>query len=207
LLASWGPVAKRSRDLRMVTQEALARGADEAYVIADDSLIPGDQIMTSNVLAEAIKKYAPNANLILVAEASIDQTTGQIGGRLAAKLGIPYLSYARKIEVNGDKVVVERDVEDHIQVLESTMPAVISVTQEINEPRPPTLLQIRRAAKKPQHQLKASDIGALPTRKKEILEYRILTVTRKQVIIEGDTLEEIAEKLIEALEKEGVLSL
>jgi electron transfer flavoprotein beta subunit len=98
-------------------------------------------------------------------------------------------------------------VEDHIQVLEAPLPAVVSVTQEINEPRPPTLLQIRRAAKKPQHKLTAADVEPIPEKKREVLEYKILTVSRKQIIIEGDTLEEIAEKLIEALEKEGVLSL
>ncbi len=207
LLLPWGPVAKRARDLRMITQEALARGADEAYVISDESLVPGDPIITSNVIASAIKKYMPDASLILVAEASIDQTTGQVAGRLASKLGLPFISYARKIEVKDGKIVAERDVEDHIQMLEASLPAVVSVTQEINEPRPPTLLQIRRAGKKPQHKLTASDIGVTPERKKVVLEQRILTVTRKQIIIEGDTLEEIAEKLIEALEKEGVLSI
>ncbi|MCE4627569.1 MAG: electron transfer flavoprotein subunit beta/FixA family protein [Desulfurococcales archaeon] len=207
LLQTWGPVAKRARDMRMVTQEALARGADEAYVISDESLTGKDQIVTAGVLANAIKKYAPNASLILVAEASIDQTTGQIAGRLAAKLGMPFISYARSLEVVDGKIRAERDVEDHIQVLEASLPAVVSVTQEINEPRPPTLLQIRRAAKKPQHKLAASDVEPIPEAKKVPLEYRILTVTRKQIIIEGDTLEEIAEKLIEALEKEGVLNL
>ncbi|MEB3844912.1 MAG: electron transfer flavoprotein subunit beta/FixA family protein [Desulfurococcales archaeon] len=207
LLLPWGPTAKRSKDLRMVTQEALARGADEAIVIADDTLLPGDQVITANVIAETIKKHVPNASLILVAEASIDQTTGQIGGRIAAKLGYPYISYARSIKAEGDKIVVERDVEDRIEIMEARLPAVVSVTQEINEPRPPTLLQIRRAGKKPQHKLSASDLGITVERKKEPLEYRILTVSRKQIIIEGDTLEEIAEKLIEALEKEGVLSI
>ena len=207
LLLNWGPVSKRARDLRMVTQEALARGADEAYVISDEKLVPGDPVITSSAIANAIKKHAPDASLILVAEASIDQTTGQVGGRLAAKLGLPFVSYARKIDVADGKIVVERDVEDHIQVLEAPLPAVVSVTQEINEPRPPTLLQIRRAGKKPQHKLSASDVEPLPERKKEVLSQKILTVSRKQIIIEGDTLEEIAEKLIEALEKEGVLSL
>ena len=207
LLLNWGPVAKRARDLRMVTQEALARGADEAYVISDEKLVPGDPVITSAAIANAIRKYAPDASLILVAEASIDQTTGQVAGRLAAKLGLPFVSYARKIDVADGKIIVERDVEDHIQVLEAPLPAVVSVTQEINEPRPPTLLQIRRAGKKPQHKLTASDVEPLPERRKEVLSQKILTVSRKQIIIEGDTLEEIAEKLIEALEKEGVLSL
>ncbi|MEB3766107.1 MAG: electron transfer flavoprotein subunit beta/FixA family protein [Desulfurococcales archaeon] len=205
LLLPWGPIQKRTRELKMVTQEALARGADEAYIVSDEKLLPGDPIITATVLSNAIKKYAPSASLVLVAEASIDQTTGQIAGRVAAKLGLPFISYARKITIDGNKIVAERDVEDHIEVMEASLPAVVSVTQEINEPRPPTLLQIRRAGKKPQKTLSAADVEPIPERKKEPVEYKILTVSRKQVIIEGDTLEEIAEKLIEALEKEGVL--
>lgn len=207
LILTWGPVARRQKDLRMVAQEALARGADEAYIVADDEIIPGDPVTTASAVVATIKKAGLNPDLILVAEASIDQTTGQVAGRVAAKLGYPYISFARKLEVSDGKVLAERDLEEHIEVVEAPLPAVVSVTQEINEPRPPTLIQIRRAGKKPQKYYKVSDLGEVKKPVKEILEQKILTVARKQIIIEGDTLEEIAEKLIEALEKEGVLKI
>ncbi len=207
LVLTWGPAAKRTKELRMVVQEALARGADEAYIVADDSIIPGDPVTTASAVVAAIKKSGVNPDIVLVAEASIDQTTGQIAGRVAAKLGWPFVSFARKLEVKDGKVIAERDLEEHIEVVEASMPAVVSVTQEINEPRPPTLIQIRRAGKKPQNYYKVADLEGVVLPKKQGLEYKILTVSRKQVIIEGDTLEEIAEKLIEALEKEGVLKL
>ncbi len=205
LVQSWGPVSRRQKDLRMVVQEALARGADEAFIVSDDELTPGDPITTASAITATIKKAGLNPDIILVAEASIDQTTGQIAGRVAGKLGLPYISFARKIEIVDGKVVAERDLEEHIEIVESPLPVVVSVTQEINEPRPPTLIQIRRAGKKPQHYFKASDLENVVKPLKTILEYKILTVARKQIIIEGDTLEEIAEKLIDALEKEGVL--
>jgi len=205
LFLTWGPVERRKKDLRMVAQEALARGADEAIIVADDSLIPGDQITTASVIAAALKKKGVEPSLVLAAEASIDQTTAQVAGRLAEKLGLPFISFARKIEVGDGKVIVERDLEEEIERVEAPLPAVVTVTQEINEPRPPTLIQIRRAAKKPQVYLAASDLEGVQPPKKQGLEYKILTVSRKQIIIEGDSLEEIAEKLIEALEKEGVL--
>ncbi len=207
LLLTWGPVDKRAKDLRMVAQEALARGADEAHIIADDALIPGDPVTTASAIVATIEKAGLKPDIILVAEASIDQTTGQIAGRVAAKLGLPYVSFARKIEVKDGKLVAERDLEEHIEILEVSLPAVVSVTQEINEPRPPTLIQIRRAAKKPQKYYKKADLDGVVMPVKQGLEYKILTVSRKQVIIEGDTLEEIAEKLIQALQEEGVLKL
>lgn len=205
LVLTWGPSSKRSKDLRMVAQEALARGADEAHIVADDSIIPGDPLTTASAVIATIKKAGLNPDLILVAEASIDQTTGQIAGRVAGMLGLPFISFARKLEVKDGKIIAERDLEEHVEVVEAPMPAVVSVTQEINEPRPPTLIQIRRAGKKPQNYYTVADLEGVVKPVKEGLEYKILTVSRKQVIIEGDTLEEIAEKLIEALEKEGVL--
>lgn len=207
LVLTWGPAAKRAKDLRMVAQEALARGADEAHIVADDSIILGDPITTSSAVIATIKKAGLRPDIILVAEASIDQTTGQIAGRIAGKLGLPFISFARKLEVKDGRIVAERDLEEHIEVLEAPLPAVVSVTQEINEPRPPTLIQIRRAGKKPQNYYGVGDLDEVIKPVKEGLEYKILTVSRKQTIIEGDNLEEVAEKLINVLEKEGVLKL
>lgn len=206
-ILTWGPVAKRTKDLKMTVQEALAKGVDEAIVVADDSIVPGDPVTTASAIVAVLKKEGINPDLIIAGEATIDGFTGQVAGRVAAKLGLPYISFARKIEVSGGKVIAERDLEDHIEKVEAPLPLVVSVTREINQPRPPTLLQIRRAAKKPQRTYKASDLEGIVEPKRKIEELRIVAVKRKQVIIEGDTLEEIAEKLIDHLVKEGVLQL
>ena len=204
---TWGPVAKRSRDLKMAVQEALAKGADKAFILADDDVVPGDPATTASAVVSILKKEGLKPDLILAGEATIDGFTGQVAGRVAAKLGLPYVSFARRLEVKDGRVVAERDLEDYIEVVEAPLPAVVSVTREINTPRPPTLLQIRRAAKKPQVTYKASDLEGLVKPRREIVDARILAVKRKQVIIEGETLEEAAEKLLEALAREGVIQL
>ncbi|MCE4621522.1 MAG: electron transfer flavoprotein subunit beta/FixA family protein [Desulfurococcales archaeon] len=207
LVLTWGPVAKRSRDLSMVVQEALAKGADEAFIVADDSIIPGDPVTTASAIVSALKAKGLSPSLILAGEATVDGFSGQVAGRVAAKLGLPYISFASRIEIKDGKIIADRDLEDEVVTVEAPLPAVVSVTREINQPRPPTLLQIRRAAKKPQHKIAASELEGLVKPKREYLELKVLAVKRKQVIIEGETLEEIAEKLVEELAKEGVISL
>ncbi len=202
-----GPLAKREKDLRMAAQEALAKGVDEVIIVADDSLTPGDQVQTANIIVEVIKKNKIEPSIILASEATIDETTGQIPGRVAAKLGLPYISFVRSLEVSDGGVVAERDLEEELETVRAQLPVVVSVTQEINQPRPPTLIQIRRAARKPQKRLTANDVREVAGTKRTIIERRIVTISRKQEIIEGSNLEEIAEKLLEKLEKEGVIKL
>jgi len=205
---TWGPLKAREKDLRLVVQEALAKVADEAFVVADESIIPGDYGVTATVIASVIKKMGLNPTLVLAGEASIDESTYQIPGRVAAKLGLPYVGYVRRIrEVRDGRIVVERDLEDYIEVLEVPLPVVLSVTQEINEPRPPTLIQIRMASRKPVHILTLKDLGLNVRRQRNITEMRVITVSRKQILIEEASVEKAALKLVEYLEKEGVLRL
>ena len=203
---TWGPLKAREKDLRLTVQEALAKVADEAFVVADESITPGDYSVTANVIASVIKSRGLKPTLILAGEASIDESTYQIPGRVAAKLGLPYVGYVRRIrEVRGDRIIVERDLEDYIEVLEVPLPAVLSVTQEINEPRPPTLIQIRMASRKPVHFMTLKDLGLGVKPQRRIAEMRVVTISRKQVLIEEGDMEKAALKLVELLEKEGVL--
>ncbi|MCE4603396.1 MAG: electron transfer flavoprotein subunit beta/FixA family protein [Aeropyrum sp.] len=206
-ILTWGPVASRMKDLKLAVQEALAKGVDEAFVVADDSLTPGDQATTASAVKEVLSKEGIKPALILAGEATIDEVTSQVPGRLAALLGYQYLSFVRKLELSGGKIIAERDLEDYIEVVEADLPAVISVTQEINEPRPPTLLQIRRASRKPIKELRAGDLPGIQMPLRKILGIKGIQVTRKQVIIEGSSMEEIADKLIDALIQEGVLKI
>ena len=206
-ILTWGPVQARMKDLRLAVQDALAKGVDEAYVVADDSITPGDQATTATAVKAVLDRAGVKPDIILAGEATIDETTSQVPGRLAGILGYSYVSFVRRLDVRDGYIIAERDLEDYIEVVEAPLPAVVSVTQEINEPRPPTLLQIRRAARKPIRQLKASDLeGVVPPRKR-ILEMRVLQVRRKQVILEGSNPDEVAEKLIDLLVQDGVLKL
>ncbi|BAN89573.1 electron transfer flavoprotein subunit beta/FixA family protein [Aeropyrum camini] len=206
-ILTWGPVKLRAKDLRLAVQEALAKGVDEAIIVADDELTPGDQATTAKAIKAALEKHGIKPDIILAGEATIDEVTSQVPGRLASLLGYRYLSFVRKLDIDDGRIVAERDLEDYIEIVEASLPVVVSVTQEINEPRPPTLLQIRRAARKPITEYKASDLEDVGKPMRKIVEVRGIQVKRKQQIIEGDSLEEVAEKLIEALTREGVLKL
>ncbi|MGC9209931.1 MAG: electron transfer flavoprotein subunit beta/FixA family protein [Acidilobus sp.] len=204
-VATWGPVAKRDKDIRMAVQEGLAKGVDEAYIVEDDSITPGDPVATASAIVAVIRKFGLKPDLILAGEATIDGFSGQVAGRVAAKLGYPYVSFARKVDIKDGKLIAERDVEDYVEVVESPLPAVVSVTREINTPRPPTLIQIRMASRKPQHVVSLKDLDGGVQVKRRLAEARVLAVKRKQIIIEGKTLEETADKLIDALVSEGVI--
>ncbi|GAB6148291.1 electron transfer flavoprotein subunit beta/FixA family protein [Stetteria hydrogenophila] len=206
-ILTWGPASRRERELRMVVQEALAKGVDKAFILADDELAPGDPVSTASAVVSIIKGEGLEPDLIIAGEASVDCYTGQVAGRVAAKLGLPFISFARRLDVEEGRVVAERNLEDRVEVVEAPLPAVVSVTGEIASPRPPTLLQIRRAAGKPQVWLKASQLEGLARPRREIVDARLLAVGRKRVIIEGGSLEEVAERLLDALEKEGVLRI
>lgn len=204
---TWGPASKRQKDAESALREALAMGVDEVHLVADDLIVPGDPLTTAQALKALFDKLGLNPKIILAGEATVDSFSSQLPGRFAQLLGLPYISFAKKVEVQGDKVVVDRDLEDYIETVEAPLPAVISVTREINSPRLPTLIQIRRAFKKPLKTYKLADLGVSLQAAVELAEAKVLMVKRKQVIIEGDTLEEIAEKLIEALKAEGVLKI
>jgi len=165
-------------------KEALAMGADEAVIYSADS----DSLGTATILAEIIHKM--KYDLILCGEASIDEFSFQIGPRLAQALGIPVLTYARKMELKDNEVVVERNLENRYEVAKARLPALVTVTKEINEPRIPTLLQILGASKK-----KITEISpARPEAGVEILSITAIEMKRKEVILKD--IEELARVVI-----------
>lgn len=201
---TWGPLPKRSREIEQVIRETLAMGADEAHVVVDEALIPGDPNTTAAALASLLTRLG-DFDLYITGEASMDMISSQVGAQVAALLGIPFLSYARGIEYVDGVIRVKRDLEDRLETVEAPTPVVVSVTGEINKPRIPTLIQIRRAFRKPIKKYSLADLGVELPAKPSLEELRVVTVQRKNVIIEGESLEEIAEKLIDALIKEGVI--
>jgi len=159
---------------------------------------------TAAVLKALIEKTGPY-DLILAGEASMDMLSFQLIPRLGELLHMNAITFARKIEVADNKVVVTRDLEDALEIVEAPLPAIISVTGEINKPRLPTLLQIRRSFAKPLTQHTLSDLGISVERPLTIESIELVTIARKNVIIKGDDLEKAAEALIEKLMQEGVL--
>ncbi|MFM1651976.1 electron transfer flavoprotein subunit beta/FixA family protein [Brevibacillus sp. B_LB10_24] len=135
---------------------ALAMGADKAVLVDDESLF-GDEFTTAKVLAAAAKKLG--FDIILGGQMAVDSGAGQGGPRLAEELGINHVSTAVKLEVDGTSVRVERDVEGDVEIVETSLPVLVTAQQGLNEPRYPSLPGIMKAKKKPLERWSADDLG------------------------------------------------
>ncbi|MBM7701275.1 electron transfer flavoprotein subunit beta/FixA family protein [Metabacillus iocasae] len=136
---------------------ALAMGADKAVLInIEDEIEDGDQYTTSKILAEYLKDK--NADLILGGNVAIDGGSGQVGPRVAELLEIPYVTTITKLEIDGKNATVVRDVEGDSEVIETTLPLLITAQQGLNEPRYPSLPGIMKAKKKPLEELELDDL-------------------------------------------------
>ena len=136
---------------------ALAMGADKAVLInTEDDVENGDQYTTSKILAEFLKDK--EADLILAGNVAIDGGSGQVGPRVADALGIPYITTITNLEINGESVTVTKDVEGDSEVIETSLPLLVTAQQGLNEPRYPSLPGIMKAKKKPLDELELDDL-------------------------------------------------
>jgi electron transfer flavoprotein beta subunit len=120
-------------------KEAVSLGADDTILLSDRVFATADTWATANTLAGAIKKIG-QYDLVICGRQTVDGDTGQVGPEMAEMLGVPFIAYVSKIEEIKDKVIrVTRAIEDGHEVLEATLPAVITVAKEINTPRLPSL--------------------------------------------------------------------
>lgn len=127
-------------------RHALAMGINEAVLI-DGSGMEGDMWNTAQALAEAIRKQGP-VDLVLSGKQSVDGNSSAVFVGVACKLGYPLLTNVTKIvDVAGGKITVERQLEEGRETLTASLPAVVSVSKEINDPRYPTFMGIRKASK------------------------------------------------------------
>lgn len=191
-------------DAKKTIKEALAMGADRAvHVLAEVGTL--DSLGTARTLAGAIGKEG-SFDVVLCSEGSSDTYTGQVPPMLGEVLSLPYVGYARKIEIGTDTARVERSLEDSVESVECGLPFVASVVSEINEPRYPTLIQIMQASKKPIAELGVHMLGpaGLSGGNVAVVSMTAQAMERKRVMIEG-TPEEAAEQLLRALATEGVL--
>jgi len=116
-----------------VLREALAMGADKAVLVTDRVLGGADTWATSTTIAGALRNL--DYDLIITGRQAIDGDTAQVGPQIAEHLGLPVISYAQDIKIEGDKVIVERLYDDRYHVLEAQMPCLITALAELNEPR------------------------------------------------------------------------
>ena len=189
-------------------KEVLAMGCDKAVIINLAEFKGSDTLASSRVLAAAIKKLG-GADVIIGGEGSLDSYTGFMGPRLSQRLDIPLVTYAVGLEVAGTTVKVRSNISGIYEDFELPTPCMVTVSEEINQPRLPPLLQILQAGKKPITEwkladlgLKAEDVGQGGSGSK-IIKNQAPKMERKRIRIKG-TPEEAAAQLAQALKKEGV---
>ena len=114
-------------------REAMAMGADHAYLISDRAFGGADTLATSSTIAAAIKDL--EYDLIITGRQAIDGDTAQVGPQIAEHLGIPNVSYAEDIKVDGNAIIVKRQYEDRYHMVKVQMPCLITALGEMNKPR------------------------------------------------------------------------
>jgi electron transfer flavoprotein beta subunit len=136
---------------------ALAMGAARAILVSDDALGGSDALSTAKVLSAAIRRAEPD--LVIAATESTDGYTGTLPVQLAELLGMPSVTFAKKVSVDGSKVLVERQTEAGYDDVECPLPAVVTVTAGVVEPRYPSFKGIMAAKSKPVDVLSLADLG------------------------------------------------
>src|SRR6476646_5012650 len=141
-------------------RKALSMGADKAVHLLDDGLAGSDALSTSYAIAKVLEQTG--FDLVICGSESTDARMGVMAAMLAERLGVPQVSLASKVEIDGTAIRIRRVSEDGYFEVESTLPAVISVVEKINEPRYPSFKGIMAAKKKPVQTMSLADAGIDP---------------------------------------------
>lgn len=139
-------------------KKALQMGADKGVHVSDEGIRGSDAPATSLILAEAIKKIG-GADLVITGMASTDGTMSVVPAMLAERLGLPQVTFASELTVDGGSVTIRRDGDAASETITAALPALVSVTDQINEPRYPSFKGIMAAKKKPVETWGLADLG------------------------------------------------
>ena len=185
---------------REVVKKPLTMGADEIILLEDEAYEGGDSWSTAFALAQAIKRIG-NYDMILCGRQAADWDAGQVGLGIAEMLNIPSISLAKKIEVLNGKALVERVCEGGYEIMEIALPALITVSNELGQPRYGTIEGVLASLAKEPILWKPKDLGidASETggagQKQKLLRLYKPVYERECEIIEADDLEEAGTKL------------
>lgn len=180
---------------RDAIKHCLAMGADEGVHVNDPALAQADHWATAEALAAAVGKLAP-FDLVIAGRQATDWDMGVVGSTVGEILGIPILTIAKDVRYENGKVVVERVLLDGSETLEAPTPAVVTVSNELGEPRYPQLRQIMMAAKKEVKAWSLADLGIPAPANRVTLDALFIPETKVETEwIDGETPEEKAHKL------------
>lgn len=199
-----------SRAAEDVIRHALAMGADEGFLISEEECEGGDSFSTAYILTQAIKKIG-EYDVILCGRQAADWDVGAVGCLIAENLGIPVITFAKKVEPKDGNLRVERVIEGGHEVVEVPTPAVVIVTTELGEPRIPTAWGTISAARKQiprwtiqDLELERSLIGAASARS-ELLKLYLPSHERKCEFVSGEGIAEAAASLATKLREKGLI--
>ncbi|MDQ7794479.1 MAG: electron transfer flavoprotein subunit beta/FixA family protein [bacterium] len=191
-------------------KEAIAMGADDAILLSDRAFAGSDTLATSYTLAEGIRKIG-EVDLIICGKQAIDGDTAQVGPGIAEQLDIPHITYVRKVaELGPGHIRVERMVEGGYEVVETTLPVLITVVKEINEPRLPSMKGLMRARRQEITVWTAADLNVDPDRigltgsPTEVIRVFTPEVRAGGEILSGEVAEQV-DALVDRLLRAGVL--
>jgi electron transfer flavoprotein beta subunit len=136
-------------------RKALAMGADKAVHLVDDALVGSDALQTSYAIQQVLGRTG--FDVVILGSESTDARTGVLAAMLAERLGVPQLSQANNVEIDGTAIKIQRQTDYGFDRVEASLPAVVSVVEKINEPRYPSFKGIMAAKKKPVESLSAAD--------------------------------------------------
>lgn len=187
-----------NEEVEETVKEALAAGADEAYLVVDNKLADMESAKIASVLAAVIKKI-DDVGILLFGEGSSDNYSGQVSSRVAELLGLPQVGYASQVVLEGQIATITRQLEDGEEVLEVQMPVVVGVLGDVNEPRIPSVTQILKAGRKPKEIFELDDLNVeLPVDRTVITLSTLAPETdRKKIPVSS------VGELVSALQSEG----
>ena len=168
---------------------ALAMGADRGiHVLTDETLEP---ISIAKILAKIVEEESPG--LVITGKQAIDGDNNQTGQMLAALTSVPQGTFASKIEIDGEKIRVTREIDGGLQTINLNMPAIITTDLRLNEPRYASLPNIMKAKKKPIDQKSPSDYGVDTAPRVKVL--KVIEPPKRQAGIKVENIGELVEKL------------
>jgi electron transfer flavoprotein beta subunit len=188
-------------------KHALAMGCNEAVLVSDPVLAGSDNVAVARVLAAAIQKVG-DAGLVFFGKQAVDSDTGTLSSQVSRVLGWPALTLVSAIsELSADKIKADRAIEEGRQVVESKLPAVVSVVKDYGEPRYPSFMGIRKAARA---EIPVWDLGELGIEAPaSVISWpEMMNPPQREIsteIIAGDSPQEIAEELADKIMAEKVL--
>ena len=169
-------------------KKALQMGAHAGIHVSDDAIHGPDAAATSLVLAEAVKKATGGSpELVLTGMASTDGVMGVVPAMLAERLGLPQVTFASELTIADGTVTIRRDGDTASEKIVASLPALVSVTDQINEPRYPSFKGIMAAKKKPVETWSLADLGIDPTTVGSAGAYtEVLSVTKRPPRAQGE---------------------